>query len=106
MSKIPLCGVHQYAVDIFAKFKKNVYINQERRPFEEYIHLRDAIVNDDNVNNFGRIKILPPGVVQLVGALVWLVLFAIYPRFKSRRWQQVDTKNIVVLVNLVKILNL
>jgi hypothetical protein len=59
------CGklFHQYAVDMNAKTESerlNYFrFNQARLRSEGYIHLQDAIVNDDDVNNIGRLTILP-----------------------------------------------
>lgn len=52
------CGklFHQYGVDMYAKIESErlnyLRFNQAQ---EEYIHLQDAIVNDGDVNNIGRL---------------------------------------------------
>ncbi|GFT09255.1 ATP-dependent DNA helicase [Trichonephila clavipes] len=56
---------HQYIVDMYAKIETErllyIRLNQTELRFEQYIHLRDAIVNDGNVNpnELGRMAILP-----------------------------------------------
>ncbi|XP_036332234.1 uncharacterized protein LOC118743575 [Rhagoletis pomonella] len=56
---------HQYIVDMYAKIETErllyIRLNQTELRSEEYIHLRDAIVNDGNVNpnELGRMVILP-----------------------------------------------
>lgn len=53
----------QYAVDMYAKIETErlnfIRFNQKKLRSEEYIHLRDAINNDANVNDIGRMTILP-----------------------------------------------
>lgn len=53
----------QYAVDMYAKIETErlnfIRFNQAKLRSEEYIHLRDAINNDANVNDVGRMIILP-----------------------------------------------
>ncbi|GFX59287.1 ATP-dependent DNA helicase [Trichonephila clavipes] len=56
---------HQYIVDMYAKIETErllyIRLNQTELRSEQYIHLRDAIVNDGNVNpnELGRKAILP-----------------------------------------------
>ncbi|GFW10573.1 helitron_like_N domain-containing protein [Trichonephila clavipes] len=56
---------HQYIVDMYAKIETErllyIRLNQTELRSEQYIHLRDAIVNDGNVNpnELGRMAILP-----------------------------------------------
>lgn len=54
---------HQYAVDMYAKIETErlnyIRFNQQKLRSEEYIHLRDAINSDGNLNDIGRITILP-----------------------------------------------
>lgn len=56
---------HQYIVDMYAKIETErllyIRLNQAQLRSEDYIHLRDAIVNDGNVNvnELGRMVILP-----------------------------------------------
>lgn len=54
---------HQFAVDMYVKIETErltyIRLNQRRLRSEEYIHLRDAINADGNVNNVGRMTILP-----------------------------------------------
>ncbi|GFY32140.1 helitron_like_N domain-containing protein [Trichonephila clavipes] len=56
---------HQYIVDMYAKIETErllyIRLNQTELCSEQYIHLRDAIVNDGNVNpnELGRMAILP-----------------------------------------------
>src|ERR1043165_9341430 len=55
---------HQYIVDMYAKIETErllyIRLNQTKLRSEEYIHLRDAIVNDGNVNpdELGKMVIL------------------------------------------------
>lgn len=64
-NRILKCGklYHQYAVDMYAKIESErllyIRLNQKKLRSEEYIHLRDAINNDGNVNDIGRMTILP-----------------------------------------------
>jgi hypothetical protein len=56
---------HQFIVDMYAKIETErllyIRLNQTKMRSEEYIHLRDAVVNDDNVNpnELEKIVILP-----------------------------------------------
>lgn len=54
---------HQYIVDMYAKIESErllyIRLNQKKLRSEEYIHLRDAINNAGNVNDIGRMTILP-----------------------------------------------
>ena len=54
---------HQYVVDMYAKVESErlmyVRLNQKKLRVEEYIHLRDAVANDGNVDNLGQLMILP-----------------------------------------------
>lgn len=54
---------HQYIVDMYAKIETErllyIRLNQKKLRSEEYIHLRDALNNDGNVDNIGRMTILP-----------------------------------------------
>ena len=54
---------HQFVVDMYAKIESErllfVRLNQKKLRVDEYIHLRDAIVNDGNADNIGRLVILP-----------------------------------------------
>ncbi|XP_039483518.1 uncharacterized protein LOC120446564 [Drosophila santomea] len=62
---ISRCGklFKQYAVDMYAKIETErlnyLRFNQTYLQSEEYIHLRDAIVNDGNANDIRRLTILP-----------------------------------------------
>lgn len=54
---------HQYIVDMYAQIEGErllyIRLNQKKLRSEEYIHLRDAINNDGNLNDIGRMTILP-----------------------------------------------
>lgn len=55
---------HQYIVDMYGKIEAEcllyISMNQKKKLCsEEYIHWCDTINNDGNVNNIGRITILP-----------------------------------------------
>jgi PIF1-like helicase/Helitron helicase-like domain at N-terminus len=54
---------HQYIVDMYAKIESErllyIRLNQTKLRSEEYIHLRDAVVNDGNLGELGKIVILP-----------------------------------------------
>lgn len=54
---------HQYVVDMYAKIESErlnfIFHNQSKLRCAEYIHLRDSIVNDGNIENVGRHVILP-----------------------------------------------
>lgn len=54
---------HQYVVDMYAKIESErllyVRLHQKELRVDNYIHLRDAIANDGNVNNLGQLLILP-----------------------------------------------
>lgn len=55
--------LNQFLVDMYAKIEceRLLYIrlNQKKLRATEYIHLRDAIASDGNVNNIGQMVILP-----------------------------------------------
>lgn len=63
------CGklYHQYIVDMYAKIETErlnfIRFNQAKLRSEEYIHLQDAIANDANVNDIGRLTILPSSYI-------------------------------------------
>ncbi|EYB87952.1 hypothetical protein Y032_0254g286 [Ancylostoma ceylanicum] len=54
---------HQFIVDMYAKIESErllyIRLNQKKLRVEEYIHLRDAVVNDGSVSDIGRTVILP-----------------------------------------------
>lgn len=54
---------HQYVVDMYVKIETErltfIRLNQQKLRSEEYIHLRDALNADRDVNNVGRMTILP-----------------------------------------------
>ena len=54
---------HQFIVDMYAKIESErllyVRLNQKKLRVDDYVHLRDAIANDDNANNLGQLVILP-----------------------------------------------
>lgn len=53
---------HQYIVDMFAKIETErllyIRLNQAKLRADDYIHLRDAIQNDANVDELGTMVIL------------------------------------------------
>ncbi|GFU32744.1 helitron_like_N domain-containing protein [Trichonephila clavipes] len=55
--------LHQYIVDMYAKIESErllyIRLNQVKLRSEEYIHLRDAVVNDGNLSALGKMVILP-----------------------------------------------
>ena len=54
---------HQFIVDMYAKIESErllyIRLNQKKLRVEDYIHLRDAIANDANPNDLGKMVILP-----------------------------------------------
>ena len=54
---------HQYIVEMYAKIESErllfIRLNQTKLRSEQYIHFRDAVVNDGNTTNVGRLTILP-----------------------------------------------
>lgn len=54
---------NQYVVDMYAKIETErlnfIRFNQKKLRSEEYIHLRDAVNNDGDVNDIGKVVILP-----------------------------------------------
>ncbi|GFT13405.1 helitron_like_N domain-containing protein [Trichonephila clavipes] len=54
---------HPYIVDMYAKIESErllyIRLNQVKFRSEEYIHLRDAVVNDGNLSELGKMVILP-----------------------------------------------
>ena len=54
---------HQFIVDMYAKIESErllfIRLNQKKLRVEEYIHLRDAMANDGNVQDIGTLVILP-----------------------------------------------
>lgn len=63
------CGklIRQYTVDMYAKVETEplnyLRFHQPQLRSEEYIHLRDAVVNDGNATNVGRLRILPSSYI-------------------------------------------
>ncbi|MGD0510892.1 MAG: flagellar filament capping protein FliD, partial [Candidatus Micrarchaeaceae archaeon] len=59
------CGplFHQLIVDMYAKIESErlryFSLNQKKLRVEEYVHLRDAMANEGNANNVGKLTILP-----------------------------------------------
>ncbi|XP_045511060.1 uncharacterized protein LOC123705982 [Colias croceus] len=57
----------QFIVDMYAKIETErlIYIrtNQTRLRAEDYVHLRDAMQQDNNVENMGRLVILPSSFI-------------------------------------------
>ncbi|CAI6361884.1 unnamed protein product [Macrosiphum euphorbiae] len=55
--------IHKYWVDMYAKIESERLLfirnNQSKLRAEDYIHLRDAIENDGQVNDIGKLFILP-----------------------------------------------
>ncbi|KIH60924.1 hypothetical protein ANCDUO_08810 [Ancylostoma duodenale] len=53
----------QFIVDMYAKIESErllyIRLNQKKLRVDDYIHLRDAVVNDGSVSNIGRMVILP-----------------------------------------------
>lgn len=53
---------HQFIVDMYAKIDTEILLYNRLKRMklhaEEYYHLRDAIVNDGNVDNIGQMVIL------------------------------------------------
>lgn len=72
----------QYSVDMYVKIETErlnfIRFNQAKLRSEEYIHLRDSISNDGDVNNIGRLTILPATYVgnPVPGHLVNYLLVA------------------------------
>jgi len=58
--------LHQFIVDMYAKIESErllyTRINQQKLRSEQYIHLRDAISNDANPHDLGKMVILPSSV--------------------------------------------
>ncbi|XP_075211201.1 uncharacterized protein LOC142318522, partial [Lycorma delicatula] len=58
---------HQYIVDMYAKNETErllfLRLNQIKLRSEEYIHLRDAVLNDGNTTNVGKLTILPSSYI-------------------------------------------
>ncbi|GBM75006.1 hypothetical protein AVEN_195313-1 [Araneus ventricosus] len=55
--------LHQYLVDMYAKIEAErllfIRLNQKKLRVDEYIHLKDAITNDIDPDNHGKLVILP-----------------------------------------------
>ncbi|GBN36887.1 hypothetical protein AVEN_32254-1 [Araneus ventricosus] len=55
--------LHQYLVDMYAKIEAErllfIRLNQKKLSVDEYIHLKDAITNDSDPANHGKLVILP-----------------------------------------------
>ncbi|GBO46992.1 hypothetical protein AVEN_154628-1 [Araneus ventricosus] len=55
--------LHQYLVDMYAKIEAErllfIRLNQKKLRVDEYIHLKDAITNDSDPANHGKLVILP-----------------------------------------------
>ncbi|GFS98755.1 helitron_like_N domain-containing protein [Trichonephila clavipes] len=58
---------HQYIVDMYVKIEMErllfLRLNQTKLRSEEYIHLRDAVVNEGNATNIGKMIILPSSYI-------------------------------------------
>jgi hypothetical protein len=54
---------HQFIVDMYAKIESErllyIRLNQCKLRVDEYIHLRDAVASDGNVENLGALVTLP-----------------------------------------------
>ncbi|EYC03673.1 hypothetical protein Y032_0092g2555 [Ancylostoma ceylanicum] len=54
---------NQFTVDMYAKIESErllyIRLNQKKLRVDNYIHLRDAVANDGNVSDIGRMVILP-----------------------------------------------
>jgi hypothetical protein len=54
---------NQFVVDMYAKIESErllfISLNEHKLRVEEYIHLRDAVANDGNVETLGALVILP-----------------------------------------------
>ncbi|XP_075444603.1 uncharacterized protein LOC142488115 [Ascaphus truei] len=54
---------HQFIVDMYAKIESErllyIRLHQKELRVDQYIHLKDAVVNDGNIDNIGKILILP-----------------------------------------------
>ena len=54
---------HQYIVDMYANIESGrllcIRLNQTKLCFEQYIHSRNAVVNDGNTTKIGRVTIWP-----------------------------------------------
>ncbi|XP_075449145.1 uncharacterized protein LOC142490614 [Ascaphus truei] len=54
---------HQFIVDMYAKIESErllyIRLHQKKLRVDQYIHLRDAVGNDGNVENIGKMFILP-----------------------------------------------
>ena len=54
---------HQFVVNMYAKIESErllfICVNQKKPRVDEYIHLKDAIADDRNVNDVGKLVILP-----------------------------------------------
>lgn len=54
---------NQFIVDMYAKIESErllfIRLNQKKLRAEEYIHLKDAIINDENISDIGKHVILP-----------------------------------------------
>ncbi|KAI8779517.1 hypothetical protein BgiBS90_020499 [Biomphalaria glabrata] len=57
---------HQYIVDMYAKIESErllfIRLNQKKLRTDEYIHVKDAIENDADPNELGKMVILPSSV--------------------------------------------
>ncbi|GBN94015.1 hypothetical protein AVEN_34865-1 [Araneus ventricosus] len=55
--------LHQYLVDMHGKIEAErllfIRLNQKKLRVDEYIHLKDAITNDSDPANHGKLVILP-----------------------------------------------
>ncbi|XP_050338577.1 uncharacterized protein LOC126765036 [Bactrocera neohumeralis] len=58
---------HQYIVDMYVKIETErlnlIRFNQAKLRSEQYIHLQDAIANDANINDIGRLTVLPSSYI-------------------------------------------
>jgi len=54
---------HKYLVDMYATIKTErllfIRLNQQKLCVDDYIHLKNAVANDGNASNHGKLVILP-----------------------------------------------
>ena len=58
---------HQFATDMYAKIESErlnyIRFNQQKLRVDHYIHLRDSLAIDGNVNNHGKLVVLPSNFI-------------------------------------------
>ena len=74
--------LHRYLVDMYAKIEEErllfIRLNQRKLRIDEYIHLKDAIVNDTDPAIRGKLVILPSTFTDVHETSTNMLIYIIY----------------------------